>query len=99
MKTTPHGFLISIILLTLCNGTVPMGSAQTNRAGKAVVAWGGTVIPYVEPGGRYTAIAAGGQHSLALKPDGTIVAWGNGAGATLPVGHGRRRVSQPGPAV
>src|SRR5204862_317743 len=28
------------------------------------------------PAGSYTAIAAGGVHSLALKSDGTLVAWG-----------------------
>ena len=34
------------------------------------------MIPYVQPGTRYQAIAAGGYHNLALKSDGTVVVWG-----------------------
>ena len=60
--------------------------------GVGVVAWGGhnnygeTTVP---PGLlNCTAVAAGVQHSVALKQDGTVVAWGqNSAGqATVPAG-------------
>jgi len=55
-------------------------AAQTG----SVIAWGSQVMPLVEPGTRFTAIAAGGGHSLALKADGAIVAWGdNSAGQSM----------------
>ncbi len=45
-----------------------------------VVAWGNVEVPeaYNVPDGLtgVVAIAAGGWHSLALKQDGTVVAWG-----------------------
>jgi alpha-tubulin suppressor-like RCC1 family protein len=44
-----------------------------------VVSWGQQVLPYVEPGTRYAKITAGEWYNLALKPDGTLVAWGWGA--------------------
>jgi alpha-tubulin suppressor-like RCC1 family protein len=47
----------------------------TNASGQ-VVTWGTMVLPFVKPGTRFTAVAAGGQHSLAVKDDGTVVAWG-----------------------
>ncbi len=39
--------------------------------------WGKQVIPNVAPGTRFKQIAAGYSHSLALKFDGTVVAWGD----------------------
>jgi len=52
---------------------VPCGrAAQTGK----VVGWGSQVIPLLSPGARFTKIAAGDYHSLALKVDGTVVAWG-----------------------
>ena len=32
------------------------------------------------------AVAAGGEHSLALRQDGTVVAWGSGSGTASPTG-------------
>ena len=40
-----------------------------------------------------TAIAAGGYHSLALKSDGTVVAWGCGGGTTTGSAACRRGLS------
>src|SRR5947209_2840751 len=55
----------------------PRSEAQINRLTPGtVISWGNQVIPYVQPGTRYQAIAAGGDHSLALKSDGTVLAWG-----------------------
>ncbi len=53
-----------------------------------VVGWGDPAVPYVAPGTRFKAIAAGSLHSLAIKLDGTVVAWGaNGGGqSTVPAG-------------
>jgi alpha-tubulin suppressor-like RCC1 family protein len=47
----------------------------TNASGQ-VVTWGAMVLPFVKPGTRFTAVAAGGQHSLAVKEDGAVIAWG-----------------------
>ncbi len=59
----------------------------TNQPGH-LVSWGAIVMPFVEPGTRFTAVAAGSEHSLALKSDGTVIAWGrNRSGeATVPEG-------------
>ena len=40
-----------------------------------------------------TAIAAGGDNTVALKTDGTVVAWGNNATASLDVPAGLRNVT------
>ena len=50
----------------------------------AVLGWGAHAMPLVQPETRFTAIAGGWGHILALKLDGTVVAWGNnGAGQSL----------------
>lgn len=61
---------------------IPQAEAQNNnRVPGTVVSWGSQVIPYVAPGTRFTKVAAGGGHNLALKADGAVVAWGwNGSG-------------------
>lgn len=48
---------------------------STKPAG-TVVGWGVIGLPYVLPGTRYKAIAAGVNHSLALTQDGTVITWG-----------------------
>jgi hypothetical protein len=55
---------------------LPSNAAAPPVAG-TVISWGDQVIPAVPPGARFTAIAAGGEHKLALKDDGTVVAWGD----------------------
>src|SRR5204863_862308 len=55
----------------------------------SVVQWGSYVLPSVEPGTRFKAIASGFEYTfLAVKMDGTVVAWGlNSYGAaTVPPG-------------
>ena len=61
-------FLCSVILTA---GTPGLSQTRSQTPG-VVVGWGEQVIPYVQPGTRFTAIAAGGSHSLALKADGTV---------------------------
>lgn len=61
--------------------------ASTNFSGQ-VVSWGSMVLPPVNPETRFTAVAAGGEHSLALKADGTVFAWGRNLSgeSTVPEG-------------
>ena len=57
---------------------IPQAEAQnTNHTPGTVISWGSQVIPSVAPGTRFTKIAAGYNHNLALKSDGTVVAWGD----------------------
>ena len=62
--------------------------AQSAQSVGSVFGWGNQVIPYVQPGTGFKAIAAGSAHSLALKDDGTVVGWGlNNCGqAAVPSG-------------
>ena len=48
---------VSFALLALLF-VAPLAQAQTNRPSGTVVSWGLLVIPYVEPGTRFTAVAA-----------------------------------------
>ena len=77
-------------MLCACPGA---GTAQA-QADDAVRAWGGgvedygqTTVPVAAQSG-VTAIAAGYAHNVALKNDGSVVAWGyNGNGqTTVPAG-------------
>lgn len=60
------------LLATLLSSQVLLPAAQKGT----VVSWGDQVLPYVLPGTRFTRIAAGWAHNLALNLDGTVVAWG-----------------------
>jgi alpha-tubulin suppressor-like RCC1 family protein len=62
-------------LLLLFSFSASAASSFTGIDG-AVIGWGRIQLPYVEPSVRFTNVAAGGAHNLALKPDGTVVAWG-----------------------
>ena len=59
--------------------------SSTNRQGQ-IVSWGSMVLPFVSPRTRFTAVAAGGEHSLALTSEGTVVGWGRNLSgeATVP---------------
>ncbi len=46
------------------------------QAGR-IVAWGNVPPFMTPPPGQYTRLAIGGAHALALRPDGTMVAWGS----------------------
>src|SRR5437773_2582276 len=84
MKLKPF-FALAAIAIRL----IPQAEAQnTNHTPGNVISWGSQVIPNLAPGTRFTKIAAGYFHSLALKSDGTVVAWGsNSSGeSTVPGG-------------
>jgi len=67
-------FGVSFIFVIL--GVSAAGAEQTG----AILGWGSQVVAEDLSGG-FTAVAAGSYHSLGLKADGAIVAWGdNGYG-------------------
>ena len=82
--------LVSAMLLMVVVGLVPAGAERAGAAvaprtgdsvppGRVVTAWGSNEFAQsrVPAGLRgVTAVAAGGVHSLALRSDGTVAAWG-----------------------
>src|SRR5688572_13832030 len=48
----------SVVALLALLSLAPLAQTQTNRPAGTVVSWGFNVLPYVEPGTRFTAIAA-----------------------------------------
>src|SRR5881296_571379 len=60
------------LMLSMLSGR----AAQRLMVPGTVVEWGNMIMPYVEPGTRFTNLAAGANHNLAIRSDGTVVAWG-----------------------
>jgi hypothetical protein len=62
-----------------------------------VLGWGEHVMPLVEPGTRFVAVAGGTSggvaHNLALRSDGTVVAWGANSSGQSTVPNGLSNVS------
>lgn len=84
VKASSSRFLLSLLLL---GAWLEVITAQAQPAG-TVVAWGNPgQAPAPADLNGVTAIAAGRDHNLALKNDGTVVAWGDNAygRATVPV--------------
>ena len=66
----------ALILAMFCGAAFFASSnAQATQTG-SVFGWGNQLMPVVQPGTHFTQVAAGTHHSLALKSDGTVVAWG-----------------------
>src|ERR1051326_844299 len=53
-------------------GGCPVFGARAGTLGS----WGIQALPLVQPGTRYSGVGAGWLHSLAIKTDGTVLAWG-----------------------
>ncbi len=93
-ESLPEGTELEPYSVTLeaTNGTSPYAWSISADAG-GVSSWGGNGCGQtnVPPGlSNATAVAGGGNHSLALQPDGTVVAWGDNryGQATVPAGLG-----------
>ena len=63
--------LLSVLLMAC--GLQGANAAQSGAA----VGWGYQVLPPMDPATRFVAVSAGGAHTVGLKPDGTVAAWGN----------------------
>ena len=74
---------VPIIIGALALGTTVGLSAEQGR----IIGWGSKVVG-VDLSGGFRAVAAGGRHSLGLKADGSIVAWGDND-------HGQCKVPTP----
>ena len=94
----PLGILLSVffcLVSLLSLGSLLAAGAPLPATG-TVVAWGANNFGQTRvPAGlsRVTAIAAGGDHSLALKSDGTVVAWGAQGGIETAVPAGLSHVT------
>jgi hypothetical protein len=68
-KLCPAMLAFSLLIVPLVFSPCPPAFASE------VVGWGGQKLPNA-PLTNLTKIAAGGEHNLALKSDGSIVGWG-----------------------
>ena len=62
---------VGLVVCCLCFVQSVGAAEQTGR----IVGWGSQVVGN-NRGGEFTAVAGGSHHSLGLKEDGSIVAWG-----------------------
>src|SRR3990172_411306 len=66
-----------VLALACVSATVtPAGIVKADPPQGAIVGWGSQVVG-VDLSGGFVSVAAGVYHSLGLKADGSIVAWGN----------------------
>jgi alpha-tubulin suppressor-like RCC1 family protein len=66
--------------------------SAVKRAG-SVVSWGHQKMPLLPPGTCIQAVSAGYYHNLALKSDGTVVAWGDDSSGACKVPGGLSAVT------
>src|SRR2546423_1391848 len=84
-----------VIVCTVAAAAAPRANGQSSEISGVVVSRGQQTIPLVfYEARRITLIAAGAYHSLALKSDGTVVAWGFNATGQSDVPANLRNVIQ-----
>jgi uncharacterized membrane protein len=73
---TKRNSLIHLLFCIVIFSLVQQGqSAHAAQSGK-IIGWGSQVVG-VDLSKGFVKVAAGGSHSLGLKGDGSIVAWGS----------------------
>src|SRR5438876_446604 len=79
---------LTLQFLATALAVIPKQAALAAATPGVLVTWGDQAFPYVEPRIHFVKVAAGYGHNLALKQDGTVVAWGyyGSSRATVPEG-------------
>ncbi|HYV33071.1 MAG TPA: hypothetical protein VEO53_18430, partial [Candidatus Binatia bacterium] len=79
---------LTLQFLAAALALIPKQAALAAATPGVLVAWGEQALSYVEPGTRFTKLAAGGLHTLALKQSGTVAScgWNYYGQATVPGG-------------
>jgi alpha-tubulin suppressor-like RCC1 family protein len=75
LRSPRHGWRQAVAVLALGLAISPSASVAQN-APAHVVGWGSFALPYVEPGTRFTNIAAGWIHAFAVDTKGNLATWG-----------------------
>src|SRR5438045_1406765 len=80
MLHAPHGIVKitpSSLILAVFGAALVLASPPTIAATNGPVAWGEQKFDIRNFDKPFTKIAAGWAHTVALRADGTVVAWGN----------------------
>ena len=80
---------LGLLFIAASSSAQPAGPPPSGR----LVAWGIRVIPHLQHPAAFTNIAAALDHSLALKNDGSVIAWGNNCFGQATVPPGLRNVT------
>src|SRR5439155_16461825 len=67
--------LIHSALVLVCT-TLSRESLAASPTPGEVSSWGSRLLPNLASRTKLTSIAGGGTHNLALKEDGSVIAWG-----------------------
>jgi len=66
---------IAAITILVCSLSLPQSATAAQQTG-SILGWGMQVVG-IDLDEGFIVVAAGGTHSLALKEDGSVVAWGS----------------------
>jgi hypothetical protein len=89
MKSVIHIVCVTVVVVALNAPTVLADVGYLDEG--SIVSWGRDdygQIGDTPTGINFTAVAASSSHSLALKADGSLVAWGSDYSSVAPVGTG-----------
>src|SRR6185369_17432597 len=78
--------------ILVCSATLSLPPNLASSPSGQIVSWGSIVLPYLPPGKTFLKIAAGGNHSLAVLNDGTVIGWGCNDSGQLDIPGGRSNV-------